>query len=179
MITFFKEYLIKENESDDVRELPKKDPNFFLSNYYITKFNSAYQDNVFEWNNAEQYYQANKFPINSNDFDKICLKSFPRGAYEMGNNLVGIKENWEEIKEEVMYEALILKFKQNKIIEDKLIATGDEELVYNCSEDFYWGIGDGTGKNRLGALLMQLRKELVEEPGKIEDLHSFLIGEKD
>jgi predicted NAD-dependent protein-ADP-ribosyltransferase YbiA (DUF1768 family) len=39
--------------------------------------------------------------------------------------------------------------------------TGNEELVENSPYDYYWGVGrNGTGKNRLGILLMKLREEL-------------------
>lgn len=42
-----------------------------------------------------------------------------------------------------------------------LTSTGDAELVEHTTNDHYWADGgDGSGKNRLGALLMQLRAEL-------------------
>jgi predicted NAD-dependent protein-ADP-ribosyltransferase YbiA (DUF1768 family) len=38
---------------------------------------------------------------------------------------------------------------------------GARELLENAPSDFYWGCGrDGTGKNRLRVLLMELRTEL-------------------
>lgn len=41
------------------------------------------------------------------------------------------------------------------------ISTGDAELIEHTKNDSYWGDGgDGTGKNRLGQLLMELRAEL-------------------
>jgi predicted NAD-dependent protein-ADP-ribosyltransferase YbiA (DUF1768 family) len=47
---------------------------------------------------------------------------------------VEIKSNWDEIKEEVMYEIVSNKFK-NKRMQAKLLATENEQLV----EGNYWG----------------------------------------
>ena len=67
-----------------------------------------------------------------------------------------------------MYRALKAKFKQNdKLKEQLLFATGDEELIEDSPYDYYWGIGrNKTGKNRLGILLMKLREELKKEANK-------------
>jgi ribA/ribD-fused uncharacterized protein len=48
-----------------------------------------------------------------------------------------------------------------------LLSTGERPLVEDSPYDRYWGAGkDGRGKNRLGALLMELRDELRKEgPG--------------
>jgi predicted NAD-dependent protein-ADP-ribosyltransferase YbiA (DUF1768 family) len=45
-----------------------------------------------------------------------------------------------------------------------LLGTGEAELVEHTRNDNYWGDGgDGTGKNRLGQLLIELREELRAE----------------
>ena len=42
-----------------------------------------------------------------------------------------------------------------------LLATGETLLVEHTANDNYWADGgDGSGKNRLGQLLMRLRDEL-------------------
>lgn len=52
------------------------------------------------------------------------------------------------------------KFKYNKM-KQLLLNTGESELIEDSPYDYYWGIGkNGTGKNRLGILLMQVREEL-------------------
>ena len=39
-----------------------------------------------------------------------------------------------------------------------LLDTGDEVIVENAPRDYYWGCGaDGSGKNRLGEILMEVR----------------------
>jgi ribA/ribD-fused uncharacterized protein len=60
--------------------------------------------------------------------------------------------------------ALCAKFTQHDSLLTLLLATGDAEIVENAPGDRYWGCGrDGTGKNRLGALLMELREALRRE----------------
>jgi hypothetical protein len=42
-----------------------------------------------------------------------------------------------------------------------LLGTGDEELVENAPGDYYWGCGaDGSGRNMLGRILMEVRSGL-------------------
>jgi ribA/ribD-fused uncharacterized protein len=59
-----------------------------------------------------------------------------------------------------MLAALRKKFAAEKL-HDLLLSTGDRPLVEASPFDYYWGCGrSGTGKNRLGELLMQTRTEL-------------------
>jgi N-glycosidase YbiA len=58
-----------------------------------------------------------------------------------------------------MREGLRQKFKQNQKLLDKLLSTGDRFIVEHTVYDSYWGDGgDGSGKNRLGIILMELRE---------------------
>jgi predicted NAD-dependent protein-ADP-ribosyltransferase YbiA (DUF1768 family) len=42
-----------------------------------------------------------------------------------------------------------------------LLQTGDAEIIEHTKNDKYWGDGgNGSGKNRLGELLMELRTKL-------------------
>ena len=60
-----------------------------------------------------------------------------------------------------MLQALRMKFSQNPEISKELLATGDAILIEHTRNDDYWADGgDGSGKNKLGLLLMQVREEL-------------------
>ena len=60
-----------------------------------------------------------------------------------------------------MREALRAKFSQHQDLRKILLDTGDAEIVEHTSNDSYWGDGgDGSGKNMLGRLLMEVRDEL-------------------
>ena len=72
-----------------------------------------------------------------------------------------LRHDWESVKEQVMMDALRAKFTQHDDLKAILLGTGDATLVEHTANDSYWGDGgDGSGKNRLGHLLMQLRAEL-------------------
>ncbi len=72
-----------------------------------------------------------------------------------------IRENWDEIKHEIMLEAVTKKFKTHKKLREILLATGDSQLAENSPFDYYWGIGaDGSGQNMLGKILMEVREKL-------------------
>jgi hypothetical protein len=59
--------------------------------------------------------------------------------------------------------ALLAKFASHADIRELLLSTGDREIVENAPGDRYWVCGkDGTEQNRLGFLLMELRKEIRE-----------------
>ena len=60
-----------------------------------------------------------------------------------------------------MLQSLRMKFSQNLEIAKELLATGDAILIEHTRNDDYWADGgDGSGKSKLGLLLMQVREEL-------------------
>jgi len=60
-----------------------------------------------------------------------------------------------------MRKAVLRKFETHLEIREILLATGDEEIVENSPIDYYWGCGkDGSGKNMLGQILMEVREIL-------------------
>lgn len=74
---------------------------------------------------------------------------------------VPIRGDWEEVKDMIMLKALRAKFTQHEDIKKKLIGTGTAELIEHTTNDSYWADGgDGSGKNMLGKLLMQIREKL-------------------
>ena len=69
-----------------------------------------------------------------------------------------LRPDWEVVKLDVMREALRAKFIQHRDLQEKLLSTGDRQLVEHTARDRFWGDGgDGSGKNMLGRLLMELR----------------------
>lgn len=60
-----------------------------------------------------------------------------------------------------MLTAVRKKFTTHTKIRHMLLATGDEPLIENAPSDYYWWCGaDGSGQNKLGQILMQVRAEL-------------------
>ena len=88
----------------------------------------------------------------------------PGDAARLGRRLPGLRADWEAVKDDVMLRALRAKFTQHARLRRLLLSTGDAELIEHTRNDRYWADGgDGSGLNRLGALLMQLREELRAE----------------
>ncbi|ERL55881.1 NADAR family protein [Psychrobacter aquaticus] len=117
-------------------------------------------DNLW-WKTIEHYYQAQKFT--DKDYqEKIMEADTPKIASVLGRNKKRkIKEDWDDIKDEVMYEAVLQKFTTHKELRDLLLSTGDKDIIENSPTDYYWGCGiDGWGKNMLGKILEQVRDEL-------------------
>ena len=113
------------------------------------------------WKTTEHYFQAQKF-VDKAYQEKIRKAQTPMKAAQLGRSRkVRIIKNWDSIGDNVMYEALKAKFTQHEELNELLLATGDKILIEHTENDSYWGdSGDGSGKNRLGKLLMRLRKEL-------------------
>ena len=72
-----------------------------------------------------------------------------------------LRRDWESVKVGIMRQAVRAKFTQHEDLKQLLLATGESKLVEHTENDDYWGDGgDGSGKNMLGRILMEIRKEL-------------------
>jgi ribA/ribD-fused uncharacterized protein len=77
---------------------------------------------------------------------------------------VPIRKDWDQVKTDVMRAAVNAKFSQNPDLLERLLATGRAEIVENSPVDYFWGVGsDGSGKNVLGTILMEVREKLRVE----------------
>ena len=76
-----------------------------------------------------------------------------------GTRQVKLRPDWEEVKENIMMIALRAKFDQYPELKQLLLSTAGSGLVEHTENDNYWGdAGDGSGLNRLGDLLVELRE---------------------
>src|SRR4051812_34374982 len=116
------------------------------------------------WPTSEHYFQAQKF-VGTEHEEAIRLAKSPMVAARMGRTRERpLRSDWEMVKDEVMRAALRAKFGKYPALRTLLLSTGDAELVEHTRTDRYWGDGgDGSGQNRLGQLLMELRSELLAE----------------
>jgi N-glycosidase YbiA len=113
------------------------------------------------WPTSEHYFQAQKFAGSEHE-EAVRRAKTPKDAAEMGRDRRRpLRADWEQVKDDVMRVAVRAKFGAHAELRAELLGTGDEELVENAPGDYYWGCGaDGSGKNMLGRILMELRAEL-------------------
>ena len=115
------------------------------------------------WRTSEHYFQAQKFIRTDAAWaEKIRGIEKPRDAASMGRDRNHpIAPDWETTKDDVMRRAVLQKFQTHENLKILLLGTGIESIVEKTSGDYYWGCGtDGTGKNRLGEILMEVREAL-------------------
>ncbi len=124
------------------------------------------------WPTSEHYFQAQKFAGTEHE-EAVRLAKSPMVAARMGRSRERpLRPDWEKVKEEIMREALHAKFAQHPELRSLLLSTGDAELIEHTTNDHYWADGgDGTGENRLGQLLMELRAEFREQSAASQIQH--------
>jgi ribA/ribD-fused uncharacterized protein len=130
---------------------------FFLSNFYPCTF--IYDDITYP--SSEHAYMACKV-LDKDHRRMIAALKTAREARNYGQTVV-LRPNWEDIKYRYMKEVLVEKFSQNLNLKEKLLATGNRQLVEGgLWHDLWWGICNcekhqGDGKNALGQILMEIR----------------------
>jgi hypothetical protein len=122
------------------------------------------------WHTSEHYFQAQKF-VGTPHADQIRQVKTPKDAARMGRDRKRpLRPDWEQVKDDIMRKAVLRKFETHKDIREVLFSTGDEQIVENSPIDYYWGCGkDGSGRNRLGEILMEVREILRNRDGSDAD----------
>lgn len=113
------------------------------------------------WATVEHYFQAQKF-AGTPYAGVIRLAHSPKHAKSLGHSRqYKLRADWGDVKDGIMHSAVLRKFETHAEIRAVLLATGDREIVENAPSDYYWGCGaDGSGQNRLGKILMEVRSTL-------------------
>lgn len=135
----------------------------FLSNFYNAS--CIFEEKLYP--TVEHAFQAAK-SLDHAERDWIAAAGSPGLAKRLGRR-INLRSDWEKVKFDVMEECLRSKF-ADPVLKQKLLATGDEELV----EGNYWHDNtygncscekckDIVGRNMLGNILMKLRTEFMEE----------------
>ena len=109
---------------------------------------------------TEHAYQAAK-TLDPQWREKIRSADTPNLAKRLGRK-APVRENWDEIKLDIMYELVRQKFCQHSALSRKLMDTEGIELIEgNWWGDKFWGVCGGEGENNLGKILMRVREELI------------------
>lgn len=140
-----------------------RDAYAFLSNFY---------DVPVEYNglcfcNSEAAFQAQK---TVDETERVQFTNLDASNAKRLGRIISLRDDWERVKIQVMYEVCYAKFIQNPRLAKWLIETGDEILVEgNTWNDKFWGVCNGEGANNLGKILMAIRTELSFDAPKVKD----------
>jgi ribA/ribD-fused uncharacterized protein len=143
---------------------------YFLSNFYSRDNLMVY--NGITYNSSEAAFQAQKTP--DKELQLMASKMKPLDVKKAfgPTGLPGfphfqLRSDWESVKFDIMLDVLRAKFLQNRDLAEKLLSTGDAELIEgNNWHDNLWGnctcpkCINKAGRNCLGLALMQVRSEL-------------------
>jgi ribA/ribD-fused uncharacterized protein len=170
----------------EVRFYEKSAPYYEFSNFYIAPFECDGRT----WLTSEHYFQANKFAHCLEYFQLISECDSPLKVFSMARQkymtgyhakcVINKKTNkmlvndaitqyksltidseWDSKKDAVMKKALVAKFSQHPKLKELLLQTENAVLIEASPRDDYWGEGKHKkGLNRLGQLLMEIRKEM-------------------
>ncbi|TWU49278.1 NADAR family protein [Rubripirellula reticaptiva] len=113
------------------------------------------------WPTSEHYFQGQKFQ-DAGHREEVRKAKTPMIAARLGRDRKKkLRRDWESIKDNVMRGAVMAKFSQHDDLRELLLATGQAKLVEHTTNDAYWGDGgDGSGRNMLGRILMEIRDKL-------------------
>lgn len=156
----------------------KKDPYYEFSNFYLCKFTY----NGVEYNSSEHAFQAAKFlhehstpqdieyseiirNATTPNIARILALQKTGGGYpwrlqlnipiqQSIENGVTLREDWDDVKVQIMQDILLQKFTQNEHCKQTLLQTNHRILVENSPRDKFWG----NPLNMLGKTLMKVRE---------------------
>ena len=133
--------------------------NRWLSNFYWVDV--SYDGEVYP--STEHAYQASK-TLDKDERIKVKNARTFTESKRLGYK-VPLREDWEEVKLGVMFDLVYQKFNENNHLKKLLLGTGDKILFeMNTWGDLYWGVDlSGKGENKLGIILMNVRKRLREQ----------------
>ena len=158
----------------------KRQDNFTLFYGFLSPFSNFYMGFPFEYKNklfacSEQAYMWEK-ALFANDVvsaKDILETQEPSRMKNLGAKIVGLnKEDWEQCKADVMFDILTAKFTEPTLRKELL--NTDDTILVEASTDKFWGSGyhmnnlyatemmKWKGRNRLGFLLMRVRKDIRE-----------------
>lgn len=127
---------------------------FFLSNFYSCMV--EYEGKRYQ--SAEAAFQAAK-TLDEHE-RSLFTELSPSQAKQRGRR-IPLRDDWEDIKVQVMRDVCFAKFSQNESLKQRLLDTGDAMLEEgNNWGDTFWGIVAGYGENQLGKVLMGVRSAL-------------------
>ena len=130
----------------------------FLSNFY----DATVEMDGLTYLNAEAAFQAAKC---EHIYEREAFTTLPPNKAKKLGRQVPLRPDWHQIRLKVMENVVRNKFRRHPELREKLINTGNAELIEgNWWHDTFWGVDakTGEGENHLGQILMKIRAELSQ-----------------
>ena len=137
---------------------------------YIKNWFSNYEplDKALEYDGIEYHTVENFFhAMKTKDIlERMRISKLSPNDSKRAGRKLKLRPNWDTTRLDVMEFGLRHKFAPGTSWHQKLMETGEEEIVeFNNWGDRYWGkTEDGIGENHLGKILMKLRQEYRTAP---------------
>ena len=113
--------------------------------------------------NSESAIQAYKNPTDKEYVERQQNSRSPIAAKALGRK-TELRKDWSYVCDKLMYNVVESKFKQNTELKENLVRTGLRPIIQHTKSDYFWGDGgDGTGRNKLGKILTNLRESFYRE----------------
>lgn len=136
---------------------------YFLSPLALFPIKMSVDGKDYTFPSVEHYYQAMKFYTTDIRFHVILnLKNADtaRLLTKTPRYKVNRRKDFDKNKFDIMEKGLRAKFAQNPDAAKLLKSTGDSILIKSCPVCYKCGFGEGSGTNRIGKVLMNIRSEL-------------------
>lgn len=155
-----------------------KEENGYLSNWFMSDFIVS----GVTFSSGEQYMMFMKAMTfkDTEVANKILATNDVAKIKKLGRQVRNYNDKqWDSIRQQVMYDGLLEKFRQDEHLKIKLLDTGNAILAECAVKDTIWGIGISMkdsrrfdvskwkGRNLLGAVLMAVRNTLRIEIHKV------------
>ncbi len=118
-----------------------------FDNFYICYFFQMEENKKIEYASTEHYYQSHK--MLKPESRQITREARTAKESYLFGNMFPLRKGWEEMKNDVMFEANKLKFEQNEKLKRLLLNTGDYDIHFPYSDEYWSSVS--------GLILMALR----------------------
>lgn len=144
---------------------------FYENDFYVFSNFSAFS---LEWkgrrfDTSEHVYHWERFEGTGNDSlsESVHCAASAHVAFKLGQDYKQYqRRDWDRIKVDVMRTILLAKIDQHEYVRHKLLASAGRELIEDSWRDSFWGWGPNRdGKNQLGKLWMDIRKDMLTPDG--------------
>lgn len=138
-----------------------------FSNFAKTPFTIRLKGQATTFPTVEHYFHYQKADLFNDKSAKIAILNTPNPlqAKRIGREVINFDPKaWDTVAEKHIANGMYLKFSQHPDLKEKLLTTGNEDLLEANPYDSKYGIGrDGKGQNLTGKCLMRVRDLFQEQ----------------